>query len=89
MSHSKYNKRGKSFYATHCNPDAKRFLRVCALCGAEGYDPSIEDEGFIYPSPSKTDYVHRAIFDSLTKNYKPLHLDELGRCEICKRTMSD
>ena len=87
MSHSKTTKRGNSLYVEKWNPSAKRFIVTCAVCGACGYDPSIEDEGFIHPSENKTDYEHRAIYAELTASLKPLALDPLGRCSICARIM--
>ena len=87
MSHSKYNKRGKSLYIESWNPDAKRFINTCVLCGDRGYNPSIEEEGFVHPAPDKRDHVHSAIYDELTRSFKRLKLDELGRCEVCARNM--
>ena len=43
MSHSKYTKRGKSLYIEKWNPSAKRFINTCVICGAQGYNPSIDD----------------------------------------------
>lgn len=87
MSHSKKTKRGFSLYVERWNPKAKRFVNVCALCGAEGYDPSIDEEGFTHPSVNVTDYEHSAIQAELSRIMKPLALDELGRCEDCRRVM--
>ena len=87
MSHSKKTKRGHSLYVENWNPSAKRFVRVCALCGTQGYDPSIDEEGFVHPSVNVTDYEHSAIQAELTRIMKPLALDELGRCETCARVM--
>ncbi len=87
MSHSKMTKRGKSQYVDSWNPSAKRFIRTCVLCGCEGYDPSIDDDGFVNPSENVTDHEHAAIRKSLRKIMKQLPLDELGRCEDCKRAM--
>lgn len=87
MSHSKNTKRGHSLYIEKYNPSAKKFINTCVLCGACGYDPSIEDEGFIHPSPECTDYVHRAIFAELTSTLPPLPLDSFGRCDVCKKIM--
>ena len=72
-------KRGYSLYVERWNPDAKRFINTCKLCGHQGYSPSIEAEGFC------DDYTRRAIYAELTKTLKPLSLDELGRCETCAR----
>ena len=72
-------KRGYSLYVERWNPDAKRFINTCKLCGARGYSPSIEEEGFLEEA------THRAIYAELTKTLSPLALDELGRCETCAR----
>ena len=87
MSHSKKTKRGYSLYVERWNPSAKRHINTCTLCGSIGYDPAIDDEGFIHPSPNETDHVHSAIHAELTAIYKPLALDSLGRCETCARVM--
>lgn len=79
MSHSKMTKRGRSHYVESWNPDAKRFINTCAVCGDRGYNPSIEDEGFIHPSANKTDYVHHAIYTELTRTLKPL---QIGRAHV-------
>ena len=47
MSHSKLTKRGKSLYLDKWNPYAKKYINTCCLCGAVGYDTSIEKDGFI------------------------------------------
>ena len=87
MSRRFGTKRGKSVYIERLNPSAKRFLNTCVLCQSVGYDPAILDEGFVHPSVNKTDYEHSAIFAALTEAYKPLKLDECGRCEECRRAM--
>ena len=79
MSHSKMTKRGYSLYVERWNPDAKRFINTCKLCGHQGYSPSIDEDGFC------NDFVHRAIHAELKKTLTPLPLDELGRCEACAR----
>ncbi len=90
MSHSKRAKRGKSLYLDQWNPSAKRFINTCALCGAQGYRPSIEEDGFVY-SEAKTinDFEHRAILSELTRVLKPLPLDHLGRCPDCAKRMGE
>ena len=70
-------RRGKSLYIESWNPDAKRFINTCIICGHKGYSPSIEDDGFC-DQPFR-----RAIYDELKKTLKPLPLDSLGRCEQC------
>ena len=87
MSHSKKTKRGNSLYVNNWNPSAKRFINTCLVCGAMGYDPSIDEDGFIHPSADTTDFEHRAIHAELTSICKPLPLDPLGRCEVCARIM--
>ena len=72
-------KRGYSLYVEKWNPDAKRFINTCKLCGHSGYSPSIEQEGFC------DDSTRRAIYVELKKTLLPLALDELGRCENCAK----
>ena len=79
-------KRGRSQFVESWNPKAKKFINKCALCGAEGYSPSIDEDGFIYEN-GNTNYEHRAMHAELTSILKPLALDELGRCDTCRRTM--
>ena len=88
MSHSKYTKRGKSLYIEKWNPSAKRFINTCGICGAQGYNPSIDDIGFIYDNAQKvSDLEHRAIRAELKRVLKPLSLDSFGRCSDCTRIM--
>ena len=87
MSHSKMTKRGRSLYVEKWNPSAKRFIKSCSVCGDVGYDPGIENSGFIHPSENKVDYEHRAIYTQLTSIYKPIYLDDLGRCSSCRAAM--
>ena len=72
-------KRGRSLYIEQWNPDAKRFINTCKLCGRQGYSPSIEEDGFC------DDSTRRAIYAELKKALSPLALDEWGRCETCAR----
>ena len=90
MSHSKMTKRGKSHFVEGWNPSAKRFITTCVLCGAVGYNPTIEDEGFV-SNEAKTvaSFEHRAIRDELRRIYAPLALDALGRCPVCVKAMDD
>ncbi len=86
MSHSKFTKRGRSLYVEKWNPDAKRFINTCTVCGAQGYSPTIDEDGFVYDNAKKVnDNVHKVIRDELTKIYSPLPLDELGRCAQCAK----
>lgn len=89
MSYSKMTKRGKSLYIEKWNPSAKNFINTCSICGSQGYKPSIEDEGFVNPSNTTKDFSHRAMYNELKKVYKPLSLDNLGRCEDCARIMDN
>jgi len=81
MSHSKMTKRGRSHYVESWNPDAKRFINECKICGKKGFKPSILEDGFW------EDYVHRAILCELERTLSPLPLDELGRCETCAKIL--
>lgn len=87
MSHSKKTKRGNSLYVESWNPSAKKHINTCRICGAQGYNPSIEEDGFIHPSPNATDYEHCAIYAELSKIMPPLALDELDRCAQCAKIM--
>ena len=88
MSHSKYTKRVKSLYIEKWNPSAKRFINTCVICGSHGYNPSIDDIGFVYDKAQKvSDLEHRAIRSELKSVLKPLPLDSLGRCIDCARIM--
>ena len=87
MSHSKMNKRGCSVYIENWNPSAKKFINTCSLCGATGYNPSIENEGFIHPSPDVTDFEHRAIYAELTQTLEPLSINSVGICSVCAKIL--
>ncbi len=88
MSHSKKTKRGNSLYIESWNPSAKRFINTCALCGAKGYSPTIDEDGFVCDSSGKPlHFEHRAIRAELQRAFKPLPLDELGRCADCANAM--
>ena len=88
MSHSKYTKRGKSLYIEKWNPSAKRYINTCVICGAQGYNPSIDDTGFVYDNAQKiSDLEHRAIRAELKSVLKPLSIDSFGRCGDCARIM--
>lgn len=87
MSHSKPSKRGSSLYIEKWNPAAKKHVNTCGICGKQGFNPSILEEGFVHPSVNQTDYVHSAMQAELTRAMEPLALDELGRCEVCARIM--
>ena len=90
MSHSKHTKKGRSLYIEKWNPSAKRLINTCVICGAQGYAPGIDDEGFIYDHAQKiSDFEHRAIRAELKRVLKPLSLDALGRCEDCAGRMEN
>lgn len=81
MSHSKTTKRGYSLYIEKWNPKAKKYINTCNLCGNQGYNPAIEQDGFIDGAE------RRAIYDELKKTLSALSLDDCGRCADCaKRT---
>lgn len=83
---SKITKRGKSLYIEKWNPTSKRFVNACVICGAQGYSPTIDDDGFVYDNAKKiSDLEHRVIRAELKRVLKPLHLDPLGRCPDCAR----
>lgn len=46
MSHSKHNKRGHSLYLDSWNPNAKKYINECKICGYKGYSPAIEQPDF-------------------------------------------
>ena len=83
MSHSKFTKRGYSHYVENWNPDAKRFINTCAICGHKGYSPAIKEEDFC------VDGMKCAISKELTKVLNELRLDELGRCEYCAKIQEE
>ena len=90
MSHSKYTKRGKSLYIEKWNPSAKRFINTCVICGAQGYNPGIDDIGFVSESPQKLpDLERRAIRSELKRVLKPLSLDSFGRCSDCAKAIKN
>ena len=87
ISHSKLTKRGSSHYIEGWNPAAKKFIRVCALCGSQGCGPTIDENGFVHPAPDVTDSVHSTIRAELRKTLNPLPLDEMGRCDAFRLRM--
>lgn len=89
MYHRKTMKRGKSLYVEKWNPSAKRFINTCSICGAQGYNPSIDDDGFVYDKAKNiSNFEHRAIREELKSVLKPLSLDSLGRCSVCAEITS-
>ncbi len=82
--HSKKTKKGKSLYVESWNPKSKKFINTCALCGKQGYKPSIIEDGFVNISPTVKNYEHSAIRNELTAILNPLPLNEHGLCEVCE-----
>lgn len=66
------------------NPYAKRFINTCAVCGAQGYAPQVDDADFAGNEPT---VFHRFSREKLRamlhKYYQPMALDEFGRCDEC------
>ena len=83
MSHSKINKKGYSLYIKKWNPKAKKYINTCALCGSQGYSPSIEQEGFI------DDTERLTIYREFKKTLSVLSLDDYGRCADCAKRMNN
>lgn len=80
MSHSKFRKKGHSLYIDNWNPDAKKYINTCYLCGQEGYSPAIEEDDFLNTLERK------ALYKELTKMFdSALALDSLGRCKECAK----
>ena len=84
MSHSKMTKKGRSYFVEKWNAAAKKFIQTCAVCGKQGYRPSMEEEG-VFSTRSE----YKAIYAELTKTLPPLALDGLGRCEQCAKIMDE
>jgi hypothetical protein len=83
MSHSKFNKKGNSLYIEKFNPKTKKYINTCAICGAQGYNPSIDCDGFT------DERIRRVMRDELKKTFQMLALDDYGRCEICAKRMNE
>ena len=71
MSHSKYNKRGHSLYLDNWNPNAKKYINECSVCGHKGYSPAIEQPDFLSDTDKDpfTFSVNKAIYEELTKTF--------------------
>ena len=82
MSHSKLNKKGNSLYIRKFNPESKKYINTCIICGSKGYNPSIDCDGF------SDDPIRRVVRDELKKTFQMLALDEFGRCEFCVKRMN-
>lgn len=74
MSHSKYTRRGHSWYLEKLHPDAVKYVNTCKVCGFQGYSPVLESED--------CEEWH-VIRQELMQCYPKLELDELGRCPQC------
>ena len=81
MSHSKFNRRGRSLYLESWNPSTKKYINTCKVCGHQGYSPVIEEEGFC------DQQINRVIYAELKQTYTKLALDEFGRCEYCAKVL--
>ena len=79
MSHSKMTKRGRSLYLEQWNPNAKKYINTCKICGHRGYSPVIEQEDFC------NEPLNGVIYSELKSTFTVLPLDELGRCEMCAK----
>ncbi len=66
------------------NPDSKRYINTCVVCGAKGYAPQVDDPDFADAkyTPHR-DFSRRMMKSQLRKYYKPLSLDAAGRCAGC------
>ena len=87
MSHSKYMKRGFSWYIECCNSSAKKYMNTCKICGHKGYSPVIEAEDFFDKNVLYSQ--KKAIYQGLTQTLPKLPLDRLGRCEYCTQAMGN
>ena len=85
MSHSKYNKKGYSLYLDKWNPNAKKYINECRICGYKGYSPVIEQPHFCGDKDPFLFSVNKAIYEELTKTFTVLELDEFGRCKECAK----
>ncbi len=85
MSHGKFNKRGYSLYLENWNPNAKKYINICKLCGTQGYSPVIDQPDFSNNNDKIFDAKNAVIRRELRKSLRPLPLDDLGRCPDCAR----
>ena len=83
MSHSKLNKKGNSLYIQKFNPETKKYINTCEICGCQGYNPSIDCNGLA------DEPIRRVMRNELKKTFKMLALDDYGRCEICAKQMNE
>ena len=89
MSHSKYNKRGRSLYLDNWNPNAKKYINECKICGYKGYSPVIEQPDFLSGNDPFAFAVNKAIYEELSKTFSVLELDAFGRCKDCARIQDE
>ena len=82
MSHSKFNKRGNSLYIQKFNSETKKYINTCVICGCQGYNPSINCDGFA------DNRIRQVMRDELKKTLSALPLDDYGRCENCAKRMN-
>ena len=78
MSHSKYTRRGHSWYIEKLHRDAVKYINTCKVCGFRGYSPVLESEDC---------EEWRVIRQELMQMFPRLELDALGRCAQCAAIM--
>lgn len=78
MSHSKYTRRGHSWYVERLNREALKYVNTCKVCGFKGYSPVLESEDC-------TEW--RVIRQELMQILPRLELDELGCCPQCAKIL--
>jgi hypothetical protein len=72
------------------NPYSQRFINTCAVCGAQGYAPQIDDADFAgNVSTMIHQFSRKKLQAMLRRYYRPLALDEAGRCTACARPEDD
>ena len=82
MSHSKFSKKGISLYIKKINPESKKYINTCVICGATGYSPSIDCVGF------DEDPIRQIVRKELKRTYPMLSLDDYGRCLDCAERLN-
>ncbi len=83
MSHGKMTKRGKSYYLDSWNPEAKKYIVTCALCGKRGYSPAIEGVDFC------DTLGNTPVYNELKKTLSKMEVDEWGRCAVCAKIQEE
>jgi hypothetical protein len=71
-------KRGDIDQYINMYPQFRRWILVCPLCHAKGYDPKMPDD---IGSPLNPGYAARYI----RRNLPPLEVDEMGFCLVCSK----